>query len=159
MQRELLLLWYENRHCSVRAKTWEFSSALCYWFMPYLFCIRITAASAHMKTVYYDLQGILNWQWVSLKKLHPCHSVWTMWVMFLSFTGRKSIFRIFPAELRAPEYGQVDFGTLPLKLQDKGRMKAGCYVRRAANGNCTTGSTLRLSGLGHSSVWCAATYS
>ena len=50
--------------------------------------------------------------------------------MFRSFTGRKSIFRIFPAELGAPEYGQVDFGTLPLKLQDKGWMKAGCYVRR-----------------------------
>jgi hypothetical protein len=28
-----------------------------------------------------------------------------------------------------------------------------------ANGNCTTGSTLRLSGLGHSSVWCGATFS
>jgi len=28
-----------------------------------------------------------------------------------------------------------------------------------ANGNCTTGSTLRLSGLGHSSAWCGVTYS
>ena len=28
-----------------------------------------------------------------------------------------------------------------------------------ANGNCTTGSTLRLSGLGHSSFWCGATFS
>jgi len=52
-----------------------------------------------------------------------------MWVMFRSFTRRKSIFRIFPAELIAPEYGQVDFGTLPSKLQDKGRMKARCYVK------------------------------
>jgi hypothetical protein len=50
--------------------------------------------------------------------------------MFRSFTGRRSIFRIFPAELRAAEYGQAGFGTLPLKLQDKGWMKAGCYVRR-----------------------------
>jgi len=81
-----------------------------------------------------------------------------MWVMFRSFTRRKSIFRIFPAELGAPEYGQVDFGTLPLKLQDKGRMKAGCYARRGQTeiappevlfafpvlGNLPSGAVLRI---------------
>jgi hypothetical protein len=50
--------------------------------------------------------------------------------MIRSFSGRRSIFRIFPAELRQPEYGQAGFGTLPLKLPDKGWMQAGCYVRR-----------------------------